>query len=235
MSEAPPIVDLLLIRHAHGAHMLNPDVIVGGSVSAPLTRQGREGAFLKGEELRQSGIIFDAAYASPAWRCVETAELILEGMRLSLPITISPGLLEMGMGKHEGKRRADVYTDDVLWLRDRMEKAGRGQDFALPGAESANDVERRMLDWLGRLATRYAKTKTATTARILAVTHAGTMACTARATELVDMEHPELRALRKNIPTLGEMRLTGHLTLYGVLWHVQRIGQTEIHRSSFYQ
>ncbi|XP_055547088.1 ecdysteroid-phosphate phosphatase-like [Wyeomyia smithii] len=62
----------------------------------PLTNLGCYQARLTGEAMKEAGVRIDHVFCSPAFRCVQTAASIIEGLGLreSLPIRIEPGLLE---------------------------------------------------------------------------------------------------------------------------------------------
>lgn len=62
----------------------------------PLTELGLHECKMVGEELRAQGVEIHHVYASPALRCVQTADKILEGLQLrdQIPIRIEPCLFE---------------------------------------------------------------------------------------------------------------------------------------------
>lgn len=69
----------------------------GGYVKdTPLTRLGWFQAQLVGEGMRMAGVSIKHVYASPALRCVETAQGFLDGLRAdpSVKIKVEPGLFE---------------------------------------------------------------------------------------------------------------------------------------------
>ncbi|KAJ0173734.1 hypothetical protein K1T71_010883 [Dendrolimus kikuchii] len=66
---------------------------------SPLTRVGRLQAYLVGEGLRLAGVQLKHVYASCAYRSVETAQALLEGLQAdpSVKIRVEPGIFEYKM------------------------------------------------------------------------------------------------------------------------------------------
>ncbi|CAF0853219.1 unnamed protein product [Rotaria sordida] len=65
----------------------------------PLTELGLIRSFRTGEALYRTGLRIDYCYSSPSLRCVQTADSILDGMKLRtlVPIRIELGLFECGL------------------------------------------------------------------------------------------------------------------------------------------
>lgn len=62
---------------------------------SPLTNIGLHQARLNGEYMKRSKVYIDAVYASPAFRCIQTAQSFLGGLGANdIPIRIEPGLFE---------------------------------------------------------------------------------------------------------------------------------------------
>jgi ubiquitin-associated SH3 domain-containing protein len=59
--------------------------------------------FIQGEALYRTGLRIDHCYSSPSLRCIQTADAILDGMKLRtlIPIRIELGLFECGLW-HKG-------------------------------------------------------------------------------------------------------------------------------------
>jgi broad specificity phosphatase PhoE len=138
------------LRHAEGTHMLNPDLIAGRSVEAIITADGELHARRKGVDLSQRNIYPDYVISSSAVRCIQTGEAVLRAMNLAKTIETTDDLLEMDQGNFVGRRRDEVYTEDVRHEIDRL-----GKDFALPGGESMNQVGARGMEWLRTQETRF--------------------------------------------------------------------------------
>ena len=88
-----------------------------------------------------------AAYVSPMRRALETAEIALRGT--GIPVVPLPDLRELSLGEWEGRtvdeirrRQGDPY---LAWLR-------AAEHCAPPGAEPLEDVRRRVLAAVERIA-----------------------------------------------------------------------------------
>uniref|UniRef100_A0A1L8E1Z2 Ecdysteroid-phosphate phosphatase n=1 Tax=Nyssomyia neivai TaxID=330878 RepID=A0A1L8E1Z2_9DIPT len=82
------------------------NVILGWQKDSPLTNVGVYQAKLIGEGLREAGVNFTEVYASPSFRCVQTATGVLEGMNLkdTMPINLEPGFFEwLAWHAHSGE------------------------------------------------------------------------------------------------------------------------------------
>lgn len=78
------------------------------SWDTPLSRQGRAHAYQLGEYFRSIGVIPHRVYASPAMRCVQTADAVLDGLALrnTTPIRLDLALHE------ETKRELPIQTPE---------------------------------------------------------------------------------------------------------------------------
>ena len=65
----------------------------------PLTELGLIRSYRTGEALTRTGLRIDYCYSSPSLRCIQTADAILDGMKLRtlIPIRIELGLFECGV------------------------------------------------------------------------------------------------------------------------------------------
>ena len=65
----------------------------------PLTELGLIRSYRTGEALHRTGLRVDYCYSSPSLRCIQTADAILDGMKLRtlVPIRIELGLFECGL------------------------------------------------------------------------------------------------------------------------------------------
>jgi|AntDeeMinimDraft_6_1070357.scaffolds.fasta_scaffold03691_3 broad specificity phosphatase PhoE len=139
---------LYLIRHGqserNAAHLLS-----GRSLTTPLTATGVRQARQIGHLL--SGVSPEKIVSSPAQRASETATVALETANITQPITTDNDLLERSQGSFEGRPRVDILKGSGavarLWhfFKD-------GEDFALPGGESLNDVKKHLRRWLSKTA-----------------------------------------------------------------------------------
>ena len=120
--------DLLLIRH--GMTAWNAEKRYIGKADLPLTEAGI--ARLKAKWPQSPCCRY--LYASPALRCLQTAEVIFPGRTVS----IVPGFRELAFGYSEGKTAAEMAGDPLYeeWL----DSGGSGQ---IPGGESMSDFVER--------------------------------------------------------------------------------------------
>lgn len=204
-------LEVRFIRHAKGSHMLNPDLIMGRSIDAVLTDEGKIQADLKGKELAARGITPDYVASSSAVRCIQTGERILAAMNHSGGIDDSTDdLLEMDQGDFVGRKRTEVYNNEIQRQIRRF-----GKDFALPGGESMNQVGKRGLDWLRGQERLMAQGKLS----IFAIAHAGLITHTVGMIENWD-QLKSLSMMRK-MPPVGETRVV----FDGKKWYVDTFAQ----------
>ena len=88
-------VKFYYVRHGQTEHNLNRRS--QGWCDSPLTPQGLEEARKAGEMLRD--VPFDRAYVSDLKRCVDTADIVLEGR--DVPVKYLEGLREINFGQFE--------------------------------------------------------------------------------------------------------------------------------------
>jgi broad specificity phosphatase PhoE len=136
-------VRLLLARH--GQSVWNEIRRFQGATDVGLSALGRAQATALGRAVRAYRVA--AAYASPMRRALETAEIALGGT--GIPVVPLPDLRELSLGEWEGRtvdeiRRSpgDPYR---AWLR-------AAERCAPPGAEPLEDVRRRVLAAVERIA-----------------------------------------------------------------------------------
>lgn len=120
-----------------------PHLVGGRSNWAPLSENGKRQADLLGEYWRQSGMLPEVVYSSPALRSRQTIERVLKHIGLNKPPEIDGRLQELSQGDFEGSARDEVYTPDVIEAIYTQQKS-----FKLPGGESIDETGERMFDWL---------------------------------------------------------------------------------------
>ena len=91
-------VDFYYVRH--GQTLFNEIGRMQGFCDSPLTEKGIETAMQAHDELLD--IPFNRAYCSSAERCVDTANIVLEGR--DVKIIYTKGLKEMNFGTYEGTK-----------------------------------------------------------------------------------------------------------------------------------
>ncbi|MDZ7728085.1 MAG: histidine phosphatase family protein [Dehalococcoidia bacterium] len=147
---------LYLVRHGETAH--NRDGVGLGRSDVPLTGRGRQqGASLRS---RFEGITFDAAYASPLVRAMDTALAALEGSG----VTPEPShaLIELDVGETEGMTFPDMRERHADFLREWAGPDGHLVRF--PGGERLQDVDDRVGAFLAEL-------RSASPGNVLVVSH----------------------------------------------------------------
>jgi len=89
-----------LIRHAEKS-------LIGEQT---LTKNGLQEAYFYGQKLSQLAIFFDLIKTSPVTRCIQTAEKIVEGMNMDIPIQESRLLGNPGIFVKDDQKAAKVFN-----------------------------------------------------------------------------------------------------------------------------
>jgi len=131
------------MRHAD---VENPHRILYGHLPGfPLSALGRAQASAVGRSLRDSGI--RRILHSPLERARETAELVNAQLLSPVPLIVEPALIEAEFGRYlQGARYWQIPIVRPRWF---VHKVRRG---ALPGDETIEQLGRRVLDVVHRLA-----------------------------------------------------------------------------------
>jgi 2,3-bisphosphoglycerate-dependent phosphoglycerate mutase len=130
-------LDVILVRHAEPMPFHTRDVL---DDDRPLTDAGRAAAQELAAEL--DGWEISAVYSSPYERAVETMTILAD--RRGLEVQLLDDLRE---------RRLSVEPTEA-W-RDSLARSWTDADFALPGAESGRDAQRRAIGTLDLLRVRH--------------------------------------------------------------------------------
>lgn len=136
----------LIYLFRHGRSAAPPGLMVGRS-DFGLSDEGCLEARGWGERL--SNISFDLAVSSPLRRARQTAELILGGRPDNPPLHIEPDLMEVSLGRWEGRSK------DWVMRHYPQDWAARGRDLINhppPGGESLAGLAARVWPALRRLA-----------------------------------------------------------------------------------
>jgi 2,3-bisphosphoglycerate-dependent phosphoglycerate mutase len=136
MQSLPPL-DVLLVRHAEPVAIGTPDI---ADDDRPLTEAGRSAARELAAEL--DGWEITAIYSSPYARALETVTVLAE--RRGIGVQLIDDLRE---------RRLSLEPHDE-W-RHSLQRSWTDADFALPGAESGRDAQRRAVAILDLLRVRH--------------------------------------------------------------------------------
>jgi len=150
---------MFLVRHgATDYNLIKPNVLQGSGIDGPLAEVGREQASKTSEFL--ASFQFDAMFASPMKRAMETAEMIARPHhREIIPI---PQIVEADVGRWLGKDWAEIESEDPENFRRHREDPAANP---YPDGESATDVANRAFPVLAELLNRHAGQ------RILVVAH----------------------------------------------------------------
>jgi probable phosphoglycerate mutase len=132
---------LLLVRH--GQIYANLDNRWHGSTDGELTARGMEEARLVAAHLARTRPDTAAVHTSPLKRARDTAEPIAAA--LGVPVVVTPGLAEYGIGVLEGETFADLAA-----IQRFFEQSVTDLDWAPPGGASLAAVGARVLAaWRG--------------------------------------------------------------------------------------
>ena len=161
--EAPPgATELLLVRHGQSAPYRpgEPFALVDGQGDPPLSDHGHWQAEQVGARLAAESI--DAIYVTTLQRTVQTAAPLVG--RLGLTPLVEPDLREIHLGEWEGGLfREKAANRDPAFL-----EVERAQDWgAIPGAESFDELRRRVVAAIGRIHAAHPGQ------RVVAVSHGG--------------------------------------------------------------
>ncbi|WP_437941705.1 histidine phosphatase family protein [Sorangium sp. So ce341] len=153
---------LFLVRHGRTAgNHGGPATPMSGWTDTPLDAQGREEAEALGRRLAR-GPAFDAVYASPLSRALETARIAAGAWG---PVRPHDGLREICCGDVDGAPIEEVRARHAaLWEANLRQD---DDDFRWPGGESYREFRARCLATIGAIAAAHPGQ------RALVVTHAG--------------------------------------------------------------
>ena len=136
MQSLPPL-DVLLVRHAEPVAIGTPDI---ADDDRPLTEAGRSAAEELAVEL--DGWEITAIYSSPYARALETVTVLAQ--RRGIGVQLIDDLRERRLSlEPHGEWRAS------------LQRSWTDADFALPGAESGRDAQRRAVAILDLLRVRH--------------------------------------------------------------------------------
>ena len=102
------MIYLVLIRH--GQSEWNKKNLFTGWTDVELSKQGREEARQAGLELKNRNIVFKKAFSSALKRSIQTMEIILQNMNLSIPFEKAWQLNERHYGQLQGQNKQDVIN-----------------------------------------------------------------------------------------------------------------------------
>jgi probable phosphoglycerate mutase len=134
-------MQLYFVRHGESTANLAHEFANRG-FKHPLTEKGVAQANTLAQKL--SGLQFEAIYASPVRRAVQTAEILAES--LQAPLAVTEALREWSVGIYEGT------NDPVGWELHRQVQADwfihHKPESKMPGGESWLDIEARFVPFI---------------------------------------------------------------------------------------
>ena len=136
--------DRLLVLVRHGQSEWNLKNLFTGWRDVELTEKGVAEARAAGQKLKAQGLTFDAAFTSDLRRAQNTLKLILEEMKLDIPVTKNLALNERDYGDLSGLNKDDARTK---WGEEQVHIWRRSYDVAPPGGESLKDTLARTLPY----------------------------------------------------------------------------------------
>jgi 2,3-bisphosphoglycerate-dependent phosphoglycerate mutase len=136
--------DRLLVLVRHGQSEWNLKNLFTGWRDVELTEKGIAEARAAGQKLKAQGLTFDAAFTSDLKRAQNTLKLILEEMKLDIPVTRNLALNERDYGDLSGLNKDDAR---VKWGEEQVHIWRRSYDVAPPGGESLKDTLARTLPY----------------------------------------------------------------------------------------
>ncbi|WP_437692972.1 histidine phosphatase family protein [Sorangium sp. So ce176] len=189
---------LILVRHGRTAgNRAGPGTPMSGWTDTPLDAQGRHEAEALGRRLA-AGPAFDAVYASPLSRAIETAQIAAGAWG---PVRPHDGLREISCGDVDGAPMEDVKARHAaLWEANLRQD---DDDFRWPGGESYRELRARCLAAVCSIAAAHPGQ------RVLVVTHAGVIG-------------QILGALHGIPPARWEAFRPGNASLTAVSWQGER-------------
>jgi len=136
--------DRLLVLVRHGQSEWNLKNLFTGWRDVELTEKGIAEARAAGQKLKAQGLTFDAAYTSDLKRAQNTLKLIMEEMKLNIPVTKNLALNERDYGDLSGLNKDDARAK---WGEEQVHIWRRSYDVAPPGGESLKDTLARTLPY----------------------------------------------------------------------------------------
>ena len=141
MLEKTETTDTCIYLVRHGQTEWNKTHKFQGRSDVPLNDEGREQ--VKATALALKDVHFDAVYASPLSRAIETAELIMSH-HPGLPLIKNEGFIEMELGEFDGMQAQRWMTDYKDFMKAWRDNPG---EVRMPGAngECLEEVQARAM------------------------------------------------------------------------------------------
>lgn len=133
-------MEIYIVRH--GETVWNQSRLLQGSRDIELSKEGREAAIIRGEQLKE--IDFDIIYSSPLSRAYETASIIRGDRKIE--IVKDERLREINFGVNEGQSSLELQKDKKHPFYKFFHDPGNYQ--APEGGESLKDVAVRTKEFM---------------------------------------------------------------------------------------
>ncbi|MFT3876037.1 MAG: histidine phosphatase family protein [Propioniciclava sp.] len=152
--------DLRFYLVRHGQTYTNiKEMSIASAGSAPLTEKGRAFAYYAGLGLAQEKVEFLATYSSPLNRTHETAEYLLAGLGVQMPITVEENVRDINWGVMEAAypeeypERYGHEGNDYNYFLGKVDQ----KDFVSPveGAETTYQFAQRYEEGLKNIASQH--------------------------------------------------------------------------------
>lgn len=134
------MAQLIFVRH--GQSLYNLENRFTGILDVALTDNGKEQAKLAGEKL--VGYVFDIAYTSMLKRAQESLQIILNEMKISIPVVKDKAFNERMYGTLQGLNKEETAKKYGL---EQVEIWRRSYDVCPPGGESLLDTYNRVVPY----------------------------------------------------------------------------------------
>ncbi|MCC9065613.1 2,3-bisphosphoglycerate-dependent phosphoglycerate mutase [Flavobacterium piscisymbiosum] len=134
------MAQLIFVRH--GQSLYNLENRFTGILDVALTDNGKEQAKLAGDKL--IGYVFDIAYTSMLIRAQESLRIILNEMKLTIPIVKDKAFNERMYGTLQGLNKEETAQKYGLA---QVEIWRRSYDVCPPGGESLSDTYNRVVPY----------------------------------------------------------------------------------------
>jgi alpha-ribazole phosphatase len=133
------MLEIVLVRHGQVEHIKRK--ICYGWTDMELNNEGKMDAHRAGATLKDD--VFDAVYASPLMRAVQTAEIVLEGNKNTEDVAINlvDDLKEYNFGHWEGMPYSDIQSGYPEQWNDFV--CGK-PEFKITGGESFTEFAERV-------------------------------------------------------------------------------------------
>ena len=204
-------MDRLLVLVRHGQSEWNLKNLFTGWKNPDLTEKGKAEATRAGQQLKELGLEFDAAYTSALLRAQHTLDLMLGELgQTDLTITRDQALNERDYGDLSGLNKDDARAK---WGEEQVHIWRRSFDVPPPGGESLKDTAARVLPYFEEhIWPRVLKGE-----RILIAAHGNSLRSLVMSLEKLSPEEILKREIATGVPLVYRFDENGAITQQDVL------------------